>query len=189
MDKQSFNDQGGLTGLDHEETKLPTYWSTPFTKICLGMKVGGQTRFLLLEQAAPSLHSLIADGVYRSTSLGRNAWKSLVPGASLQVNCNKEGFNSRASNNGFSRARIGFLGNNANDCELPDSRIGFGTEGFPDDSNSCGNAAVYGGDNGDKSIKAMGYIFVQWKTRVLQLKLTDIVFSNFWLIVLRVSST
>ena len=160
-DKQSFNDPGGLTGLDHEETKLPTYWSTPFTKICLGMKVGGQTRFLLLEQAAPSLHSLIADGVYRKTFLGRNSWKSLVPGSSLQFNCNKEGFNSRGTHEAFSRTRIGFLGNNENHCELPDSRIGFGTEGWPDDSNSCGNVASFGVDNGDQRIKAMGYIFVQ----------------------------
>ena len=160
-DKQSFNDQGGLTGLDHEETKLPTYWSTPFTKICLGMKVGGQTRFLLLNQTASSLHSLIADGVYRKTSLGRNSWKSLVPGASLQVLCNKEGFNSRDSKNGASRARIGFVGDDKHDCKDPDSRIGFGTEGYPDNSNSCGNVAKYQPDNGNKWIKAMGYIFIQ----------------------------
>ena len=125
------------------------------------MKVGGQTRFLLLEQAAPSLHSLIADGVYRSTSLGRDSWKSLVSDASLQNHCNKEGFNTRGSDNGLSRARIGFVGNNENDCVTPDSRIGFGTEGYPDNSNSCGNVAKHGGDNGDKSIKAMGYIFIQ----------------------------
>ena len=160
-DKQSFNDQGGLTGLDHEETKLPTYWSTPFTKICLGMEVGGQTRFLLLNQTASSLHSMIADGVYRKTSLGRNSWKSLVPDASLQVNCNKEGFNTLEFSDSHSRARIGFVGNDGDDCRTPDSRIGFGTEGYPDNSNSCGNVAKYQPDNGDKWIKAMGYIFVQ----------------------------
>ena len=160
-DKESFNDKGGLTGLDYEETKLPTYWSTPFTKICLGMKVEGETRFLLLEQAAPSLHSMIADGVYRNTSLGRNSWKSLVPDASLQVNCNKEGFNTRGFSGKHSRARIGFLGNDKDDCGLPDSRIGFGTGGYPDNSNSCGNVAKHRPDNGDKWIKAMGYIFIQ----------------------------
>ena len=160
-DKQSFNDQGGLTGLDHEETKLPTYWSTPFTKICLGMKVGGETRFLLLDQAAPSLHSMIANGVYRKTSLGRDSWKSLVSDASLQNHCNKEGFNTRGSDNFLSRARIGFVGNNENDCVTPDSRIGFGTGGVPDNSNSCGNVASFEGDNGDKWIKAMCYIFIQ----------------------------
>ena len=125
------------------------------------MKVEGETRFLLLEQTAPSLHSLIADGVYRNTSLGRNAWKSLVPGASLQVNCNIEGFNTRGSTGSHSRARIGFLGNNENDCSSPDSRIGFGTEGHHDNSNSCGNVASYYPDNGNKLIKAMCYIFIQ----------------------------
>ena len=37
--KKSFNPQGGTTGFDESETKLPSYWSTPFSKICLGMKV------------------------------------------------------------------------------------------------------------------------------------------------------
>ena len=125
------------------------------------MEVGGETRFLLLEQAAPSLHSMIADGVYRETSLGRDSWKSLVPDASLQVHCNKEGFNTRGLKSAYSRARIGFVANDVFICRFPDSRIGFGTEGSPDNSNSCGNVAKHGGDNGDKSIKAMGYIFIQ----------------------------
>ena len=47
------------------------------------------------------------------------------------------------------------------DCGNCDSRIGFGTEGWPDDSNTCGNEAVVGGDNGNKHIKTMGYIMVQ----------------------------
>ena len=55
------------------------------------------------------------------------------------------------------------LGNNENDCVTCDSRIGFGTGGGPDDANTCGNeaSAANGADNGDKHIKAMGYIFVQ----------------------------
>ena len=60
-----------------------------------------------------------------------------------------------------SKARIGFLGNNENDCGTCDSRIGFGTGGTHDDSNTCGNEAVAEADNGDKHIKAMGYILVQ----------------------------
>ena len=40
-------------------------------------------------------------------------------------------------------------------------RIGFGTAGYPDDSNTCGNEATHAPDNGDKHIKAMGYILVQ----------------------------
>ena len=52
-----------------------------------------------------------------------------------------------------SKARIGLLGNNENDCESADSRIGFGTGGTPADDNSCGN----------QDIRAMGYSLVQWK--------------------------
>ena len=58
-------------------------------------------------------------------------------------------------------ARIGIISNNGNDCSTCDSRIGFGTGGLHDDSNTCGNEAKYSTDNGDKKIKAMGYILVQ----------------------------
>ncbi|XP_078351870.1 putative skeletal organic matrix protein 5 [Oculina patagonica] len=158
--KIDFNLAGGKTGFDHHETKLPTYWNTPFSKICLGMKIGHQMNFVVLDKQANSLYSLIADGQYRATSLGRNTWKTLIGSqASLQVYCNKEGFNAVSISH--SKARIGFLGNNQNECKSCDSRIGFGTGGHPDGSNTCGNAATASPDNGDKSIKGMGYIFVQ----------------------------
>ena len=79
----------------------------------------------------------------------------------MQKNCEKEGFNVVAGRPANSKARIGILGNNENDCSSCDSRIGFGTGGKQDDSNTCGNEATYGGDNGDKHIKAMGYILVK----------------------------
>ncbi|KAL9953447.1 hypothetical protein ACROYT_G040868 [Oculina patagonica] len=159
--KIDFNLPGGKTGLDTQETKLPTYWNTHFSKICLGMRLGGQIKFIVINKHANSLYSLIADGKYRATSLGRNTWKSLLGSqASLQPHCNKEGFNVR--NTGSSdRARIGILGNEQNDCNSNDSRIGFGGGGHPDNSNTCGNGALHGGDNGDKHIKAMGYILIQ----------------------------
>ena len=145
-------------GLDAQETKLPTYWKTPFSKICLGMGIGSQTHFILICKHANSLFSLIADGKYRATSLGRNAWKSLLGSqSSLQHNCNLEGFNP---NKGV-RARIGILGNTENDYNTCDSRIGSGTGGGPDNSKTCGNEASHGRDNGDKHIKAHGYILVQ----------------------------
>ena len=82
--------------------------------------------------------------------------------ASLQINCNKEGFNAAGSSKGYSKARIGILGNNEKDCTTTDSRIGFGTGGYSDDSNTCGNKSYSKrSDNGDKNIKAMGYILVQ----------------------------
>ena len=158
-----FNLPGGKTLFDHHETKLPTYWNTPFSKICLAMKIGTQaTRTTVVNKHARSLYSLIADGRYRATSLGRNTWKTLIGSqASLQTNCNMEGFNTVCTASSSSpRARIGILGNNEGDCVTCDSRIGFGTGGANDDSNTCGNEAMWG-DNGNKHIKAMGYILVQ----------------------------
>ena len=76
--KTEFNLPGGETGFDSEETKLPTYWETPFSKICLGMKYGQQIRFIVINKQADSLHSLIADGQHRATSLTREKWKSLI---------------------------------------------------------------------------------------------------------------
>ena len=126
------------------------------------MKIGQQPKFMVVNSQANSLYSLIADGQYRPTSLGRNTWKTLIGSqASLQTYCNKEGFNAVGSAQGSSKARIGFLGNNEFNCVTPDSRIGFGTGGYHDDSNTCGNEAMFWSDRGDKHIKAMGYILVQ----------------------------
>ena len=156
-DNAEYNLPGGNTLFDSQETKLPTYWNTPFSKICLGMKIGQQIKFIVINHPANSLYSLIADGTYRATSLGRDTWKSLIGSeASLQLNCNKEGFNTACTNN--ARARIGILANNQNDCGTCNSRIMFGT-GYS--HATCGNVATTSGDNGDKRIIAMGYIFVQ----------------------------
>ena len=135
--------------MDTNETKLPTYWNTPFNNICLGMKVDQQFKSVVINYQARSLYSLIADDEYRATSLGRDTWKKLIGSqASLQANCNKEGFN--------------VLSDSSNPCDCScDSRIGFGTGGDYDDSNTCGNEATYYADNGDRHIKAMGYILVQ----------------------------
>ncbi|KAL9953890.1 hypothetical protein ACROYT_G041363 [Oculina patagonica] len=153
--KNAYNLAGGQTGFDSQETKLPTYWNTPFSKICLGMKIGQQINFIVINKQANSLYSLIADGQYRATSLGRDTWKTLIGSqAALQPNCNKEGFNAMSTSENHSKARIGFLANNDNDCGSCDSRIGFGGGGWSDNSNTCGN-------QGSVSIRAMGYILVQ----------------------------
>ena len=161
-DKNQYNILGGRTGFDSQETKLPTYWNTPFSKICLGMKISGQLRFIVIDRQANSLHSLIADGTYRATSLGRNEWKKLIGAqGSLQLNCKKEGFNAVGTSRYNSKARIGYIANQQNDCGSCNSRIGFGTGGYPDNSSTCGNAASLSPDNDDRDIKAMGYILVQ----------------------------
>ncbi|XP_073248247.1 uncharacterized protein [Porites lutea] len=160
--KETFNLDGGKTGFDSQETKLPSYWNTSFSKICLGMKIGQQIRFIVINKQVNSLYSLIADGEYRDTSLGLDTWKSLIGSeASLQLNCNKEGFNAVGDSPSHSKARIGIIGNRQWHCASCNSRIGFGTGGKPNNTNSCGNEATNTSDNGEKHIKAMGYILVQ----------------------------
>ena len=130
------------------------------------MKIGEHISFIVINMKASSLYSLIAEGKYRSTSLGRDTWKKLIGSeASLQHNCNTEGLNVICNRSVFSKARIGIVTNNQNHCRSCDSRIGFGTGGQHDDSNTCGNEASQTPDNGDKHIKAIGYILVHWKQR------------------------
>ncbi|XP_022777800.1 uncharacterized protein LOC111319257 [Stylophora pistillata] len=163
-DKKEYNSPGGKTAFDNKETKLPTYWNTSFSKICLGMKFGQQLSFVVLNKEADSLYSLIADGQYRATSLGRDTWMTLIaPEGKLQDNCNREGFNAKSKRNTHSKARIGILGNNEDNCESCDSRIGFGTWGKPDNTITCGNAAsgYFGWRNNGEYIPTMGYILVQ----------------------------
>lgn len=150
----TFNLPGGSTEFDFEETKLPTYWYTPFTKICLGMKIEQQNRFIATNLSANSLYSLIADGQYRPISLGRAAWKSLAgEDASLEPYCNKEGFNIVCG----MKARIAIMGNDANLCTQCGSNIEYGGSWTPP---FCGNKA-YQGDNGHRMAEAMGYILIQ----------------------------
>ena len=125
------------------------------------MKVGAVTRFILVHRQASSLYSLIADGQHRATSLGRDQWKSLIAGSSLQRNCNEEGFNSEPPSSGYDRIRIGIIGNEQNDCSSPDSFVGYGSSMS---SCSCGNCVrcCYQPDNGNRHTPALGYILIQW---------------------------
>ena len=65
---------------------------------------------MVINKHANSLCSLIADGRYRATSLGRNTWKTLIGSqASLQTNCNKEGFNAVSASGVHAKARLASL--------------------------------------------------------------------------------
>ena len=121
------------------------------------MKIGQQINFIVINKQAESLYSLIADGQYRGSSLGRATWKTLIGSqASLQPSCNKEGFNVASSADWAAKTRIGIVANNENDCGSCDSRIGFGTAGHYHDSNTCGNV-----NSDSKNIRGMGYILVK----------------------------
>ena len=157
----TYNDYsyGRDGGLDNRQFKGSTYWKTSFKEICVGMKYNSNLRAFSFSYPALSLYDLIADGKYRQTKLGRNKWKSLISGSSLQRNCNREGFNVYFSTD--KRVRLGIFSNQENDCNSPDSFIGLGTYRWGNRKNCAGNFATFSPDNGDKNLKVMGYILVR----------------------------
>ena len=164
-----FNKSSGKSGFDHDETKMPSFWSTPFTKLCFGMQATGQeAMWITIFCQASSLHSLMSNNTHYATDLGRIKWKSLLANSLLQKKCDMEGFNVKPSdgkNRDTPVIRIGLLGDNSNDCRSYDSRIGFGSKGSSCgqyDDISCGNeSAKKGNDNGVKHIKVNCFIFLQ----------------------------
>ena len=144
------------------------------------MKIDQQLRFIVIHKRADSLYSLITDGQYRYTSLGRDTWRSLTgPKASSQMYCNREGFDLYPLTAYWefktAKARIGFITNNANNCNDFDTRIGFGTGGPHDDKNACGIVADESGlDNGSKFMKALGYILVQRRAKIVYIGIKNV---------------
>ena len=157
-----YNDVSGR-GLGHSEVKTEAYWTIPFQRICLGMNFGEHLRWIQIQRQNSSLYDLIADGHYRPTQIGRQKWKSLISGSSLQLSCNREGFNVVPDGfpaNQHQHVRIGIIANNENDCRTCDSSLGLGGNGHYG-RESSGNVAKHGGDKGEKNTAAWGYVFVQ----------------------------
>ncbi len=152
-------------GFSDGEAKLASYHTVPFKHMRLGMKRGGDYRWLVVPYTASSLYAAIADGKHRATKVGRDKWKGLVKHSSLQKYCNREGFNAGGPGS-FSRVRIGIVGNEQNSCSTPDSRVGFGGAGSScgtKHDNTCGNTASKSckGDNGSQDLRTFGWVFVR----------------------------
>ena len=159
---EPYNDINGQ-GLDDSEVKTKAYWTVSFHRICIGMKFYGHMRWIKVQYESNSLHNLIADGQYRETQIGRQNWKRLISGSSLQIKCNREGFNVVPvgfPSNQHQHVRIGIIANIENDCITCDSSLGLGGGGIYGQETS-GNVAKHGGDNGDRNTATWGYVFVQ----------------------------
>jgi hypothetical protein len=154
-----------VPGFEDSEAKLESFWTVGYTELRLGMKLAGTTNWVVMSHVATSLRAALLDGVFKPTvAIGRGAWKNLIAGSTMQVNCNREGLNNWTQE-GWAKVRIGILGNEQADCSSPDSRIGFGGAGNVcgiDPTMPAGSAAGCGGDTGEKSVKAdWGFIFVR----------------------------
>ena len=154
----TYNADNGLKSFAEEEAKFPAFSKIKFEAVCVGMTFSGMTKWLRINITRDSLLHIFKPGIYIATYLGRTAWKNIIDQSSLQRNCNKEGFNVMRGNNNVIVARIGYMANNENECNSPDSAIGFGMWGH---WKSCGNNARVHVDNGERANAAFGYIMIQ----------------------------
>ncbi|MDB4935039.1 MAG: hypothetical protein JWP87_2011 [Labilithrix sp.] len=151
----------GTAALDATEAKLPSFNNLAFTNVRIIMNTGLVSTSAVIPRTATSLSTAFLTAF--PSTLGRAAWKALVPNSSLQPNCNVEGFNSNTSDIGHSHVRIGIIGNEGGDgCGSPDSFLGIGGAGYPcGGSATVGNIAGCSPDNGNVNIASFGYVFVR----------------------------
>jgi hypothetical protein len=151
----------GLTKNESNETKLASYHYTPFTKICLGRKMGddpkNDTEWVLFNHTASSLYSVIAGGNYTATNFGGIVkLLSEMKNAPVQANCTMEGFNLQF-NDGL-KLRIGFTANIEPNCTTPDAFVGFGAK---ENNFAWSDGSDEGAKNSTKYSQAFGYILVR----------------------------
>lgn len=164
--RETYQEENGAALLDSEETKLPSYWSVPFTRVCINMRKLDSLNMesLVIDVASTSLYDILADGKYHGTKGGRDIWETILPGSRLPNGCFREGFNAHGKRDGSAGARIGVIvSSDQSDCTSADSFLGFGTEGGACASNrqiSCGNDSGACKQDTDQPIPAFGYIFV-----------------------------
>jgi len=126
---------------DQTEAKLISFNSFPVQSLRVGTSYFGSSSVInwltiSLGQTFSSTTSLMYSGA-RSTSVGRGAWNTLMPGmGGGEPNCNVEGIDMFDPPTG-SQVRIGLFGNNENDCQSSDMAMGFGV-------NSRGNQYAVG---------------------------------------------
>ena len=168
--KETYAVDDGLEGLTEKQSKLASYWNTPFHKICLGMKVENVRKWIRINDIrGTSLFNVIAGGVFENTTVGKEVWKSLISAPFFQENCNLEGLNVQQANTDYDnhvKVRIGIVANNQNDCTSCDSCIGFGISirscnGYDLTSTSCGTSKAGCFSMPNQNMAAFGYIFVQ----------------------------
>jgi hypothetical protein len=129
----------------------------PFVYVRVGMQQNQATRWLILPEQAESMAGLMSSG-FHATTVGRAAWERLPARGSLQLNCNREGFNVQTTE---ANVRIGIVANNQTDCSSCNSWIGFGAMGDTTGELACGNVAANTTDNGTRNDALFGYVMVR----------------------------
>jgi hypothetical protein len=152
---------------DTTEAKLETFNSVPFSALLIRMQVpvtSGTVQSLLISHSGDSLYAVMGGNTYTAfnTPPTRADWKALAgPTSSLQYNCNRQGFNVQP---GYASIRIGYLGNNEDDCGSPDSYIGVGGLDSPclgGHAPTAGGSAGCNGDNGNGHFPGFAWVYVR----------------------------
>lgn len=143
------------------EAKYQSFNSLPLKELRLVMAASGSTNATILSVPAGSLKAVFS-GPYQATSLGRNGWKAMMSGASMQPYCNREGFNADCAGR---NVRLGMVTNQENDCNSCDSYLGVGHTGQGgcdgQGSSWAGMMASCSPDNGVKNVPAFAWIWVR----------------------------
>ncbi|XP_028409365.1 uncharacterized protein LOC114531971 [Dendronephthya gigantea] len=183
LNMKSYNAEGGVTGFDYNETKLPTFWSTPAKRICLGMSSGNTTKFQSFSlyyggNLFHPLYDFFVDETFRNVHLNLQKWRDLIVNSSIKEKCSRGGFNVKADKRPapYAKVRLGVIGNDENHLVTPTSWLGFGgqwdwsppcirhnrTSPNPIGLPVCGNVDKCNNNiNNDRIIPAMGYILVR----------------------------
>ena len=164
---KAYGIENGLEGITEKETKLASYWNTPFKKICLGMTVNRVTKWIVIDHQAISLFDVMADETYKETNVTSLKRKSLIPSSQLYPYCNKKRFNIHEYTISLRKMkiRIGLATNRNQDCKIEgfNSCVGFGTfitgcNGM-EKKRACGDLLACG--RNQTNIPVFGYILVQ----------------------------
>ena len=142
-----------------------------FSELLIGMVEEGAAQ---LSSGTPALNYLQRDlraapllDVFRAnrqtstpwSARDRSAWLALLPGATLQAHCNREGLN--AYEGGGRRIRIGISSNEQEECYSNDSHIGVGADNTCGDGAYVGSSSCSGAEGGDVAIAAFALVWVR----------------------------
>ena len=153
---------------------MASYWNTPFKKICLGMKVNDDTKWIMIDYQASSLFNVIKNGHIEYANDRREKWLSLIDGSFLEEDDdthNSAGFNvnTHSQKVRYLKVRIGIIARKDNHDKCVNNRrckscIGFGISAHGCDgeirNTTCGNIAICHLQE-NQNTPAFGYIFVQ----------------------------
>jgi hypothetical protein len=151
---------------ERENIESGNYKSDVFNKTSVKeimLKTDWSNEDIRISVDSPNLSELFK-GDYLATSLGRDKWKTLIEGSSLQLNCNKEGINVEAEYGMSQAVRIGILSNEQDECKTPDSYLGMGMLNYTSSGNFTGGDEsnnYHGSDNGGVAIAVKAELWIR----------------------------